>query len=128
VRAIWNNALAWTFQGWLAMFFAGAAYAKLTAPADHLAILLGWSEQVPLGLVRGLGALEATLALSMLLPLLARKSGHIGVVAAASFLIGLESVFLVVHLTRFEPALAFVNAILLGLTIPVWFIRKRAPS
>ena len=44
VRAIWINAALWTFQGWLAMFFAAAGFAKLTEPMNHLIVLLGWPE------------------------------------------------------------------------------------
>lgn len=125
VRAIWTNAMAWTFQGWLAMFFAGAAVAKLTAPAAHLDILLGWSQWTSLDLVRGLGVVEAALALSMLVPILNRETGRHVMVVGASLLVALETVFLITHTIRLEANPAFVNAILLGLTVTVWFLRRR---
>lgn len=52
------------------MFFGGAAYAKLTSTLDLLTVLLGWPEDAGLSLVRAVGALELTLAVGVLAPLL----------------------------------------------------------
>jgi len=35
-RPIWKRAVLWTFQGWLAMFYVAAGFAKLTEPQSNL--------------------------------------------------------------------------------------------
>ena len=125
VRAIWRNAAAWTFQGWLAMFFCGAAYAKLTAPFDHIVLLLGWPALVAPAAVKAIGAVELLLALSMLAPLvLGMVKGRRIVIAGAVILLGLEGAALLVHAARLDIGLAFVNFLLLGLTTSVLALRR----
>ena len=40
--ATWRNLALWTLQGWIAMFFIAAGYAKLTESMDNLVTLMGW--------------------------------------------------------------------------------------
>jgi len=121
------NATAWTFQGWLAMFFAGAALAKLTAPYDQLVLLLGWPSLVPLSSVRVMGFVELALAATMLAPLVIGKVAGMRIVrAGAIFLIGLQAAALLVHAVRLEPGLAFINLILLALTTAVLVLRRHS--
>ena len=119
------NATAWTFQGWLAMFFAGAALAKLTAPYDQLVLLLGWPSMTALSTVRTMGWVELALAATMLAPLVIGKAAGLRVVwGGAIFLIGLQAAALLVHAVRLDLGLAFINLILLALTTTVLVLRR----
>ena len=46
MRADHLNLARWTFQGWVALFFIAAAYAKLTQPMGDLAEMFAWSAAV----------------------------------------------------------------------------------
>lgn len=59
----------WVLQVWLAMFFIGAAAAKLTEPLDTLSYLLGWPAVVDPAFVQAVGWVELTLAIAVLAPL-----------------------------------------------------------
>ena len=59
----------WVLQVWLAMFFIGAAAAKLTEPLDTLSYLLGWPAVVNPAFVQAVGWVELTLAIAVLAPL-----------------------------------------------------------
>ena len=41
-RADYLNIALWTFQGWIAMFFIAAGYAKLSEPMENLIVLMQW--------------------------------------------------------------------------------------
>jgi len=65
-RSVYKNVTLWTFQGWIAMFFIAAGYAKLTEPMTNLIALMGWPAVAPENMVRGLGLVEMALGLSVL--------------------------------------------------------------
>jgi hypothetical protein len=69
LNASYRNLTLWTLQGWIAMFFIAAGYAKLSEPMDNLVDLMRWPALVPPDLVRGLGIAEILLALLVLAPL-----------------------------------------------------------
>ena len=46
-RAAYRNIALWTLQGWIAMFFIAAGYAKLTEPMSNLIALMGWPAVAP---------------------------------------------------------------------------------
>ncbi len=122
--ATYRNLALWTLQGWIAMFFIAAGYAKLTESMDNLVTLLTWPALVPTSLVRGVGIVEIVLALGMLAPLISWKIGRPLVVVAAAGLAVLEAVMLGVHVLGGDIGLSVVNVILLGLTIPVLWGRR----
>jgi hypothetical protein len=66
----YRNLALWTLQGWTAMFFFAAGYAKLTEPFANLVTLLSWPALASETLVRGIGIVEVVLALGVLAPLL----------------------------------------------------------
>lgn len=66
--ASYRNLTLWTLQGWLAMFFAAAGYAKLTEPMTNLVQLMSWPALMPANMVRGLGVAEIVLAILLLAP------------------------------------------------------------
>ena len=124
-RAAYANIALWTLQGWIAMFFIAAGYAKLTEPMTNLINLMGWPAVAPENMVRGLGVVEIVLAIGVLSPLISWRIGRPLLMTAATGLIVLESTMLVVHAMSQDVGLAAVNAILLAFTVPVLLGRRK---
>lgn len=124
-RAAYANIALWTLQGWIAMFFIAAGYAKLTEPMTNLINLMGWPAVAPENMVRGLGVVEIVLAIGVLSPLISWRMGRPLLMTAAIGLVVLESTMLVVHAMSQDAGLAVVNAILLAFTIPVLLGRRK---
>ncbi|VXB72960.1 DoxX family protein [Brevundimonas sp. G8] len=125
-RAAYANIALWTLQGWIAMFFIAAGYAKLTEPMTNLINLMGWPAVAPENMVRGLGVVEIVLAMGVLSPLISWRIGRPLLMTAATGLVVLESTMLVIHAMSQDLGLAVVNAILLAFTIPVLLGRRKA--
>ncbi|MBB3873462.1 DoxX family protein [Brevundimonas mediterranea] len=125
-RAAYKNITLWTLQGWIAMFFIAAGYAKLTEPMTNLITLMGWPAVAPENMVRGLGMVELVLALGVLAPLISWRVGRPLLLTSAAGLIVLESTMLIIHALSQDIGLAVVNLILLGFTIPVLLGRRTA--
>jgi hypothetical protein len=125
-RAIagYRNMALWTLQGWVAMFFVAAGYAKLTEPLDNLAALMTWPAFVGEPLVRGVGIVELVLALGLLVPLVSWRIGRWPLLISAAGLIGLETIMLSVHGAGLDLGLVLVNIVLLAITIPVLLGRR----
>ena len=124
--ATYRNLALWTLQGWIAMFFIAAGYAKLTEPMTNLINLMGWPAVAPENMVRGLGMVEIVLAMGVLSPLISWRIGRPLLMTAATGLTVLESTMLVVHAMSQDVGLAVVNAILLAFTVPVLLGRRKA--
>jgi len=122
----YRNLGLWTFQGWIAMFFLAAGYAKLTEPMDNLITLMDWPARVSTELVRGVGIVEIVLALGILVPILSWRVGRPVLVTASLGLIGLQIFMLGVHLVGQAYGLAGINAVLLALTVTVLIGRRLA--
>jgi hypothetical protein len=125
LNASYRNLTLWTLQGWIAMFFIAAGYAKLAEPMDTLTQLMRWPALVSAELVRGLGVAEVVLAILMLAPLVSWKHGRPLLVVAAVGLLGLEAVMLGVHALGMDVGPAITNAILIAMTAPVLWFRAR---
>lgn len=125
LNASYRNLTLWTLQGWIAMFFIAAGYAKLAEPIDTLTQLMRWPALVSNELVRGLGVAEVVLAVLMLAPLASWKHGRPLLVVAAAGLLGLETVMLGVHALGMDVGPAITNAILIAMTAPVLWFRAR---
>ena len=123
-RANTKNLALWTLQGWAAMFFIAAGYAKLTESSDNLVALLHWPALVSPALVQGVGLVEVVLALGLIAPLASWKLGRWPLLISAAGLIAMEAVMLVVHAVSADIGLAAINAILLAITIPVLLGRR----
>ncbi len=121
----YNNLALWTFQGWIAMFFIAAGYAKLTEPMDSLIFLMRWPEQVSESVVRGLGILEILLACGVPAPLMSWRLGRVPLVISSVVLIALQTTMLARHAIGLDVSLAVTNLALLAITIPV-FLGRRA--
>jgi hypothetical protein len=120
----YRNLGLWTFQGWIAMFFIAAGYAKLTVTMDTLTALMSWPALVDADLVSGVGIVEIVLALGVLAPLVSWRFGGPILMMAAGGLIALEGVMLGVHLLGQNLGLAAVNVILMALTTTVLVGRR----
>ena len=125
LAASYRNLTLWTLQGWLAMFFIAAGYAKLSEPMANLVELMKWPGLVAGNMVRGLGVAEIVLAVLVLAPLVSWKHGRPLLVMAASGLLALETIMFAVHAAGLEFGLALTNLVLIAMTAPVLWMRAR---
>ena len=125
LNASYRNLTLWTLQGWLAMFFIAAGYAKLSEPMTNLVELMRWPALAPESMVRGLGVAEIVLAVLILAPLASWKHGRPLLVTAAAGLLALETIMLAVHALGLEFGLAATNVVLIAMTAPVLWYRAR---
>ncbi|MCW0045783.1 DoxX family protein [Brevundimonas sp. BT-123] len=125
-RAAYANIALWTLQGWVAMFFIAAGYAKLTEPMTNLINLMGWPAVAPENMVRGLGVVEIVLAMGVLSPLISWRVGRPLLLTATVGLIVMEATMMTIHALSQDLGLAAVNAVLLAITVPVLLGRRRA--
>jgi hypothetical protein len=123
LNASYRNLTLWTLQGWIAMFFIAAGYAKLSEPMDNLVELMRWPALVSETMVRGLGIAEILLALLVLAPLVSWKHGRPLLVMAASGLMVLEIVILAIHATGMDVGPAVTNLALIAMTATVLWKR-----
>ncbi|HEV7354207.1 MAG TPA: DoxX family protein [Brevundimonas sp.] len=125
LRATRRNLLLWTFQGWLAMFFVAAGYAKLTEPLDHLALLFSWSGAASSGFVRGVGLVEVVAGLALLAPLASWRLGRPPLLGAAALLAAMALIMAVVHGLQLEAGAVLLNVVLFTLAATVVRGRSR---
>lgn len=125
LNASYRNLTLWTLQGWIAMFFIAAGYAKLSEPMANLIDLMRWPALVAPNLVRGLGIAEIVLAVLVLAPLVSWKQGRPLLVMAASGLLALEVVMLAIHATGMDVGPAVTNVFLIAMTATVLWKRAR---
>ncbi len=125
LNASYRNLTLWTLQGWIAMFFIAAGYAKLSEPMGNLVELMRWPALVSENMVRGLGVAEIVLAVLVLAPLVSWKHGRPLLVTAAAGLLALQTIMLGVHALGLEGGLALTNVALIAMTAPVLWYRAR---
>lgn len=118
-----TNLFLWTLQGWLAMFYIGAGYAKVSEPFDSLVLLLGWPRSAGPELVRLLGLADIGLALGMLLPLVSWKVGRPVLVASGLLMAASQLGFLAYYLPEQRAWMVIINLALTGLTVTVLRLR-----
>lgn len=121
----YRNLTLWTLQGWIAMFFIAAGYAKLSEPMENLVDLMRWPALAAPNMVRGLGVAEIILAVLVLAPLVSWKQGRPLLVMAASGLLALEVVMLAIHAMGMDVGPAVTNLILIAMTATVLWKRAR---
>ena len=120
-----RNLTLWTLQGWIAMFFIAAGYAKLTESIENLTVLMHWPAMASASFVRGLGVVELVLALGVLSPLVSWRVGRPLLLVSALGLTVMEAAMLSVHAVNHDLGLALVNLVLLALPVPVLLGRRR---
>ena len=124
-RADYLNIALWTFQGWIAMFFIAAGYAKLSEPMGNLIVLMKWPALASEAFVRGLGVAEIVLAVMVLAPLASWRVGRPLLLTAAAGLLALEVIALGVHAFGLDLGLSLTNVFLIAITAPVLWLRRR---
>ncbi len=125
LHASYRNLTLWTLQGWIAMFFVAAGYAKLSEPMANLIDLMRWPALVVPEMVRGLGVAEIILAVLVLAPLVSWKHGRPLLVMATAGLLALEVVMLALHASGLDTGPAVTNVILIAMTSVVLWKRAR---
>ncbi|WP_292085596.1 MULTISPECIES: DoxX family protein [unclassified Brevundimonas] len=123
-KADYLNLTLWTFQGWIAMFFIAAGYAKLTESMENLTVLMHWPAMASVNFVRGLGVVEIVLAVMMLAPLISWRFGRPLLLTASVGLLALQSIMLILHATELDIGLALTNLFLIAITAPVFWFRR----
>lgn len=123
-KADYLNLTLWTFQGWIAMFFIAAGYAKLTESMENLTVLMHWPAMASVNFVRGLGVVEIVLAVMMLAPLISWRFGRPLLLTASVGLLALQSIMLILHATELDVGLALTNLFLIAITAPVFWFRR----
>ncbi|MGH7021412.1 MAG: DoxX family protein [Brevundimonas sp.] len=118
------NLTLWTFQGWIAMFFIAAGYAKLTESMENLTVLMHWPAMASINFVRGLGVVEIVLALMVLAPLVSWRFGRPLLLTASVGLLALQSIMLILHAMELNVGLALTNLFLIAITAPVLWFRR----
>ena len=118
------NLTLWTFQGWIAMFFVAAGYAKLTESMENLTVLMHWPAMASVSFVRGLGVVEIVLAVMMLAPLISWRFGRPLLLTASVGLLALQSIMLILHAMEMNLGLALTNLFLIAITAPVLWFRR----
>ena len=118
------NLTLWTFQGWIAMFFIAAGYAKLTESMENLTVLMHWPAMASVNFVRGLGVVEIVLALMVLSPLVSWRFGRPLLLTASVGLLALQTIMLILHATELDVGLALTNLFLIAITAPVLWFRR----
>lgn len=118
------NLTLWTFQGWIAMFFIAAGYAKLTESMENLTVLMHWPAMASVSFVRGLGVAEIVLALMVLAPLISWRLGRPLLLTASVGLLALQSIMLILHAMEMDIGLALTNLFLIAITAPVLWFRR----
>jgi len=123
-RAAYKNITLWTLQGWIAMFFIAAGYAKLTESMENLTVLMHWPALASVSFVRGLGVVEIVLAVMMLAPLISWRFGRPLLLTASVGLLALQSIMLILHAMEMNLGLALTNLFLIAITAPVLWFRR----
>lgn len=118
------NLTLWTFQGWIAMFFIAAGYAKLTESMENLTVLMHWPAMASVNFVRGLGVVEIVLALMVLSPLASWRFGRPLLLTASVGLLALQTIMLILHGMELNVGLALTNLFLIAITAPVLWFRR----
>ena len=123
-KADYLNLALWTFQGWIAMFFIAAGYAKLTESMENLTVLMHWPALASTSFVRGLGVVEIVLALMVLAPLVSWRFGRPLLMTASVGLLALQTIMMILHAMELDIGLALTNLFLIAITAPVLWFRR----
>jgi len=110
------NIILWIAQGLLAFAFFGAGMMKLTQPKEKLMERgMGFVEDFPDTIVKGIGALEVAGAIGLILPLLLEFLPNILTPLAAVGLVLTMIGAAITHIRRNEIPAIVPNLVLLGI-------------
>lgn len=121
------NIFLWVLQVLLAGMMLMAAYMKLTMSVSRLAAIYPWTGQVPAGIVRSIGVVDALGGLGLVLPVLLRVKPVLTVWAAGGILL-LMLCAIVFHVSRGEVSVIGFNVgVIVVAGMIVWGRWRRAP-
>lgn len=110
----------WIVAGLLAVFYLYAGGKKAVQSKERLAPMMGWVDTVPMGLVRGIGAVEILGAAGLVLPPLTGVAPVLAS-AAALGLVLLQVLATGLHVSRGELKETGLNAALIVLAaVAAW--------
>ncbi|MFJ8856988.1 DoxX family protein [Streptomyces sp. NPDC102451] len=102
----------WITAALLALFYLYAGGKKVLQDQDGLRPMMGWVDQVPMPLVKAIGALEVLGALGLVLPPLTGFAVVLAVAAAVGLVL-VQIGGLALHLSRGEARATGLNVVLL---------------
>lgn len=114
---LYSHLFLWVMQSWLAMFYIGAGYAKLTQKHDLLALMMTWPAQVDTELLRVIGGIETALALFIVAPLMSWSLFRSVMLVGAIGLLAVAGGMVVFHTLNGDIFLAAVNCVLLLMSL-----------
>lgn len=120
----YRHVFLWVLQGWLAMFFIGAAAAKLSQPLEILSHLLEWPARMDAGLVQAIGWAELTLAIMMLAPLVSWRLFRPVLLTGAAGLMAEALLMGAYHALQAHWSLAFTNLVLTAMAAAILISRR----
>ncbi|MFI9495010.1 MULTISPECIES: DoxX family protein [Streptomyces] len=110
----------WIVAGLLAVFYLYAGGKKAVQSKERLAPMMGWVDTVPMGLVRGIGAVEILGAAGLVLPPLTGVAPVLAPVAALGLVL-LQVLATGLHVSRGEFKETGLNAALIVLAaVTAW--------
>lgn len=119
--------ILWVLHGWMAMFFLGAAYAKLTEPIALLSVLMEWPAATTPQVVRAVGWIELGLALLQLAPFLSATRAARALALASTAVLAINAVTMtVLYIVRPDPGLVVTNVALVMLSAGIFFAYRRS--
>jgi hypothetical protein len=122
----YRHVFLWVLQGWLAMFFIGAAAAKLSQPLETLSYLLKWPARVEPTLVQAIGWGEAALAIAILAPLASWRVFRPILLIGAGAVLAETLIMGAYHALQAHWSLAAVNLVLAVMAATVLVGRRAA--
>ena len=120
----YRHLFLWVLQGWMAMFFIGAAAAKLSQPLDTLSYLLEWPARVEPTLVQAIGWGELILAIALLAPLASWRIFRPALLIGAAGLLTEALMMGLYHALAAQWSLAAVNLVLALMALTVLVGRR----
>lgn len=120
----YRHVFLWVLQGWLAMFYIGAALAKLSQPRDILSHLLHWPAVVDPAVVQLIGWTELALAAGILLPLASWSLFRPVMLLSATGLFWDAAIMGGYHTIQGHWSLVVVNATLMAFAAAILFGRN----
>jgi putative oxidoreductase len=121
------NITLWVAQVVLGGMFLMAGIMKISSPIEELSVTVIWAKDLPLLVVRFIGAAELSGALGLLLPSLFRIKPLLTPTAAFGLVI-IMTMAAIFHITRSEfPAIAFNATLGIVATFIAWGRFKKVP-
>ena len=110
----------WILAGLLALFYIYSGGVKVVRSQDRLRPMMGWVDQIPMPVVRAIGALEVLGALGLILPPLTGIAPALAL-AAAIGLVLIQVGGIITHVSRGEFKVLGLNiALLIAAAVTAW--------